>query len=91
MNDPAAHLMTMEQLQAKLQPTYKARTSDLIAAYQKVFPQAKPFEISAVITGTTAYRINAVLQGELKSAQPAPVYMYWFNWRTPFLDGRPLT
>jgi len=90
MNDPVAHLLTMEQLQAKLQPTYKARTGELIAAYQKVFPQARPFEIAAVITGTTTYRINAVQQAELKSAQAAPVYMYWFNWRTPVLDGRPL-
>jgi para-nitrobenzyl esterase len=27
---------------------------------------------------------------DLKAAQTAPVYMYWFGWKTPVLDGRPL-
>jgi para-nitrobenzyl esterase len=90
MNNPAAHLLTLEQLRDKLSPTYGARTGDLIAAYQKVLPQAKPFEIAAVITGTTSYRINAVTQVELKSAQSSPVYNFWFWWKTSVLDGRPL-
>jgi para-nitrobenzyl esterase len=90
-NTPDAHLLTLDQLRAKLTPTYGARTGDIVAAYQKVFPAAKPFEIWGVIQGTTAYRANAVHQAELKSAQiQAPVYMYWFGWKTPVLDGRPL-
>jgi para-nitrobenzyl esterase len=55
-----------------------------------VFPAAKPFEIWGLVQGTRAYRLNAVAQAELKSKQPAPVYQYWFGWKTPVLDGRPL-
>ena len=27
-------------------------------------------------------------EAELKSAQKAPVYMYYFNWRSPVHDGK---
>jgi para-nitrobenzyl esterase len=91
MNNPAAHLLTIDELRTRLNPTLGGRTNDVIAAYQKVFPKARPFEIAGLVTGTQAYRINAVRQAERKAAQnAAPVYMYWFGWQTPVLDGRPL-
>jgi para-nitrobenzyl esterase len=90
MGNPAAHEMTMEQLRERLQPILAARTNDAIAAYQKVFPQARPFEIFGVVQGTRAYRLSSITLADLKSAQRAPVYMYWFGWKTPVLDGRPL-
>jgi para-nitrobenzyl esterase len=91
INNPSAHLMTTEQLRERLIPTYAAKTGEVIEAYQRVFPKAKPFEIWGVIQGTQAYRLNAVTQAERKAAQnAAPVYMYWFGWKTPVLDGRPL-
>jgi para-nitrobenzyl esterase len=91
VNNPDAFSLTLDQLREKLQPIVGAKTADAIAAYQKVFPKAKPFEILAIVQGTRAYRINAVKQAELKSAQrAAPAYMYWFGWYTPVLDGRPM-
>jgi len=90
INNPSAAELTLDQLRTKLQPLLGARTNDAVAAYQKVFPKAQPFEIWGVIQGTRSYRLNAITQADLKSAQPAPVYMYWFGWKTPVLDGRPL-
>ena len=91
VNNPEAFALTTDQLRERLQPIVGARTSDAIAAYQKLFPNAKPFEILAIVQGTRAYRINAVKQAELKAAQrAAPAYMYWFGWYTPVLDGRPM-
>lgn len=90
MGNPAAHELTFDGLRERLQPTLAARTDDAIAAYRKVFPAARPFEIAGVIAGTQRYRLPAVTMADLKSAQPAPVYMYWFGWNTPVLDGRPL-
>lgn len=91
VNNPTAHEMTTVQLRERLQPTVGARADEVIAAYQQVFPAAKPFEIWGVIVGTRAYRAAAVTQAELKAAQnAAPAYMYWFGWKTPVLDGRPL-
>jgi para-nitrobenzyl esterase len=91
MNNPTAHEMTLDQLRERLQPTVGPRANDVIAAYRKVFPAARPFEIWAVIFGTRSYRAAAVTQAELKAAQnAAPAFMYWFGWKTPVLDGRPL-
>jgi len=90
-NNPTATLMTSEQMRERLTPTLGAKTGEIVDAYQRTFPNAKPFEIYGVIVGTQAYRINAVTQAERKAAQKgAPVYMYWFGWKTPVLDGRPL-
>jgi para-nitrobenzyl esterase len=41
--------------------------------------------------GADLFRRGAIHQTELKAKQGgAPVYAYWFGWRTPVLDGRPL-
>ena len=91
VNNPDAFSMSSDQLRERMQGLVGAKANDAIAAYQKVFPKAKPFEIFAIVQGTRAYRINAVKQAELKSAQAAaPAYMYWFGWYTPVLDGRPM-
>jgi len=90
MGNPTAHELTFDGLRARLQPTLAARTDEAIAAYRKIFPSARPFEIAGVIAGTQRYRLAAVTMADLKAAQPAPVYMYWFGWNTPVLDGRPL-
>lgn len=90
IGNPTAHELTLEQLRERLQPVLAAKTNDAIAAYQKIFPNARPFEIWGLVQGTRAYRLASVTLADLKSVQTAPVYMYWFGWKTPVLDGRPL-
>ena len=90
IDKPQAHLMTWEQLTAAVTPALGARTSPAIDAYRKVFPSAKAFEINGLI-GSDLFRRGAVHQTDLKAAQRGgPVYAYWFGWKTPVLDGRPL-
>jgi para-nitrobenzyl esterase len=91
IGNPEAHLLTVEQLQQRLGPVVGATSAEVIKAYQGIFPGIKPFEIWGLVQGTRAYRLAAVTQAERKAAQNgAPVYMYWFGWKTPVLDGRPL-
>jgi para-nitrobenzyl esterase len=91
INNPTAADLTLDGLREELRATAGPQTDDLIAAYQRTFPEARPFEIRGLVIGTRAYRINAIKQAELKAAQgSAPVYVYWFGWKTPVLDGRPL-
>ena len=41
--------------------------------------------------GADLFRRGAIHQTELKAKQNgAAVYAYWFGWKTPVLDGRPL-
>ena len=88
IDKPAAHRMTLDELRQELAPRFGTKAGDVIAAYQQLLPNAKPFELRAVILTS---RTNAVTQGERKAALgAAPAYMYWFGWKTPVLDGRPL-
>ena len=91
IGNPDARATTSAQVRERLTPMLGARTDEVIAAYQKVFPKLPPFEIAGLVQGTQRYRLDAVTLAERKAAQNgAPVYAYWFGWRTPVLDGRPL-
>jgi para-nitrobenzyl esterase len=90
IDKPQANQTTWEQLTKSLTPQLGARTAPAIDAYRKAFPAAKPFEVGGII-GADLFRRGAILQTERKAAQGvAPVYAYWFGWKTPVLDGRPL-
>ena len=91
INKPQAHLLTLEQLQTNLKERFGARTDEVIAAAQQAVPNARPFELAAVIGTTGRFRANTVTLAERKAAQNgAPVHLYWFGWKTRVLDGRPL-
>jgi len=90
INNPKAHRLDWAGLSKALQPRLEQRTDAVIAEYRRVFPTAKPFEILG-IAGADLFRRGAVLQAERKATQGgAPTYLYWFGWKTPVLDGRPL-
>jgi para-nitrobenzyl esterase len=90
IDKPHAHETTWEQLTGQLTPQLTLRTTAAIDAYRKAFPSAKPFEVGGMI-GADLFRRGTILQTERKAAQNgAPVYAYWFGWKTPVLEGRPL-
>jgi para-nitrobenzyl esterase len=62
---------------------------DVIQAYQKDFPAASPSDLYFRIQADRGARRNAIAQAEAKVAQNAgSVYMYYFAWNTPLLDGK---
>jgi para-nitrobenzyl esterase len=90
IDKPDAHQTTWDHLSTQLNPQLAARTTQAISAYRTAFPSAKPFEIGGMI-GADLFRRGTILQTERKAEQNgAPVYAYWFGWKTPVLDGRPL-
>jgi len=61
----------------------------IMAAYRKLYPAKKPFFIRGMIATDRNLRRNTVLQAERKAAQhSAPVYMYRFDWGTPWEGGK---
>jgi para-nitrobenzyl esterase len=87
--DPSLDTMTLDQVRARLADQRGAKASDILALFQRKFPKATPYEWLSRVTGMTA-RTNAVAQATLKAEQQgAPAYVYWFQWQTPVLDGRP--
>ncbi|HZD05907.1 MAG TPA: carboxylesterase family protein [Longimicrobiales bacterium] len=91
IGDPDAQLLTMDGLRGRLQPRFGAGSDAVIAAAQAAVPGARPFELWGVIQTAGGFRAGTVTVGDRKAAlNAAPVYMYWFGWKTKVLDGRPL-
>jgi para-nitrobenzyl esterase len=66
-----------------------ADVDQLIALYRKTRPSATPSDIFFGIASDRMFRNNAIAQAERKSEQgKTPVYMYYFTYDTPILDGR---
>jgi len=87
MSDPQAELLTEEEMLKQLTKTFGSRAGHILEAARKVYPNAKPVELSALIERP---RTNAIVQATRKIEQKAaPAYMYLFAWKTPVLDGRP--
>lgn len=61
----------------------KARQA--VDAYVKAFPGRKPVEIWSLVSSN---RQSVVALADVKSEQPAPVYVDWFTWQPPLFDNR---
>jgi para-nitrobenzyl esterase len=64
-----------------------ADTDKLIAIYKKGRPGYSNVDVSQVVA-SDGFRASVVLEGERKAVQKAPVYMYYFTWRSPVHDGK---
>ncbi len=86
---PEAEAMTAEDLKKQVGAMYEAKGDQVIEVYRRAHPNASPFDLYSRIAATPV-RANAVKQAERKAALgAAPVWLYWFTWQTPILDGRP--
>ena len=54
-------------------------------AFAKVFPKKLPIEINDLVSSSRSGVLNTA---NLKVKQNAPVYVAWFDWQPPILDGR---
>jgi para-nitrobenzyl esterase len=87
--DPSLDEMTIDEARKRLTAQRGDKADQVLDLFRKSYPKATPYELFSRISGMTA-RQNAVTQAERKAAQnAAPAYLYWFQWQTPVLDGRP--
>jgi para-nitrobenzyl esterase len=90
MHDLTLDDMSMDEAKKRLNLQYKDRTDHVVEVFQKEHPKATPFELLSRITSSAGARDNAVTQAERKAALgAAPAYLYWYQWQTPILDGKP--
>lgn len=89
MGNPAMEHMTEAELEKRAAEIWKDRAADVLAAFRKANPKAKPLDLFSLMA-TAPVRQAAIDQVERKAAQKAaPAWNYWFCWKTPVLDGRP--
>ncbi|HUY95028.1 MAG TPA: carboxylesterase/lipase family protein [Terracidiphilus sp.] len=85
---PDAFEMTQAQLEKQVAERFKDKSSQVIAGYRQLYPNANPFQLWSVIA-TSGVRRSVIEQCTRKAEQnAAPAYCYQFTWQTPILNGR---
>ncbi len=80
--------MTSEQVGRTVRDSFGDDAPAIIAAYEKEYPGAKPFDVYAAIAASR-FRIPSIEQARRKALLgAAPAYSYIYSWRTPVLDDR---
>ena len=77
-------------LHAAIKQATRASDADadkLIATYKKGRPSATQIDLSQIVASDN-FRSSVVTEAERKAAQKAPVYMYYFTWKTPVHDNK---
>ncbi|OYY89920.1 MAG: carboxylesterase [Sphingomonas sp. 28-66-16] len=89
INHPEYEAMTMDDLRGRLAAMFPDRADAVLAAFRQRTPQASPFDLWSRIASAPMRR-GAIDQAASKAVQRrAPAYLYWFQWQTNVLDGRP--
>jgi para-nitrobenzyl esterase len=83
--DSSLEVITLDGVKEQLKTRYAEKTSEIVDAYAKAFPEKKPIEIWSMVISN---RQGGIAVADAKSKQPAPVYLAWFGWNGPMFDGR---
>jgi para-nitrobenzyl esterase len=87
---PDVFHMPEDKLVAQAHTRFGADANRVLAAYKKAYPEATPTELFIAIVTATAFGNDTISLAERKSAQPAPVYLYrydyWSNTPIPGTD-----
>jgi para-nitrobenzyl esterase len=58
-----------------------------VALYRTAAPDDKPMHLWARLMTDQSFSANMSMLAERKASQPAPVYVYRIDWRSPVQDG----
>jgi para-nitrobenzyl esterase len=89
--DSSLESITLEQVVDKVKeragfgPGFGDKAKEVVESYAKAFPGRKPVEIWSLVSSN---RQSVVALADVKSKQPAPVYVNWFTWQPPLFDNR---
>jgi len=89
--DSSLESITMEQVVEKLKVRagfgrgFGDSAQEVVESYARAFPGRKPVEIWSLASSN---RQGVVALADVKSQQPAPVYVDWFTWQPPLFDHR---
>lgn len=85
--------MTDTQLHANVKKVLRGAADDatvdrLISLYRKGWPHMPNTDIYLILASDATFRAGVITEAERKADQgAAPVYMYYFTWRSPVRDG----
>jgi para-nitrobenzyl esterase len=82
IDDAALHAAVKQATRAN-----DAAVDQLVALYKKGRPGVPNVEISQIVS-SDGFRASVITETERKAAQKAPVYSYYFTWKSPVHDGK---
>ena len=82
INDAVLHTAVQQATRAS-----DADVDKLIAVYRKGRPKATNVDLSQIVASDN-FRAQVITETELKAAQKAPVYSYYFTWPSPVHEGK---
>jgi para-nitrobenzyl esterase len=86
---PQLDAMTEEEVRQALRGAFGPSADAVHRTFRERHPSLSPFDLMSRAYSATI-RECAVIQARRKAAQrAAPAWLYWFQWQTPVLDGRP--
>jgi para-nitrobenzyl esterase len=65
-----------------------AKVDEIIGLYRKGRPGVGNTELLQILSSDNGFRTGVLTVAERKAAQKAPVYMYYFTWRSPVREGK---
>jgi para-nitrobenzyl esterase len=78
-----------QQVKEDVRGISDAEADRLIAAYRKGRPGISNVDVHLILASDSTVRSSIVTVAERKAdAKQAPVYMYYFTWRSPVHDGK---
>jgi para-nitrobenzyl esterase len=87
--DPIDDAGLKTHLKETLRRVSDTQIDKVIAAYKAGRPHASNTDLLLIIASDATFRTGVVTETERKAAQgKAPVYQYYFTWRTPVRDGK---
>ncbi len=89
LDRPEAQAMQMEEVHRLVSQEFGERSTEIIDAYRRDYPEAIPFDLYATIAAASVRRPAREQASRKVTLNRAPAYTYIYAWRTPMLDGRP--
>ena len=89
IGSPEGESMTDTELLARVREIVGERAGQVVEAFRQRTPEAKAFDLWSRIASAPVR--GAVIEQCRRKVTVAegPVWLYWFTWQTPVLDGRP--
>jgi len=83
--DSSLESITLDGVKGKLRERFKDKTDEVVDAYARAFPAAKPVEVWSLVASN---RQSAIAAANAKARQKAPVFVSWFAWQPSLFDHR---
>src|SRR5690606_2735845 len=85
--DPISETRLLERVRLATGCSY-TEAVNLVKVYRDGRPDAAEIDLALIVESDVSFREGVLTEAVRKAAQPAPVYMYYFTWRSPVHDGK---